>query len=163
MRIASTRLKAPMVRYWRRRNASAPSWMASEILRISAVPLSCLRTQRARLTATARASTLSPRTRGISIVSCGSLEPACGGLVSDSQGDRYDARHVLPVTRAGRIEPVRQHALLELPAVARVRDRRVDLDPGDAPVGGHPEAHPIGAAGHGAGNLGQRRQNCRPR
>src|SRR5919197_4525940 len=103
--------------------------MASEIFRMSAVPLSCFSTQRARLTATARASTLSPSTRGISIVGCGSLEPARGGLVSDSQGDRYDARHVLPVPRMGRIEPIRQHALLELPAVARVRDRRVEFDP----------------------------------
>src|SRR2546422_3339454 len=87
---------------------------------MSAVPLSCFRTQRARPTATARATTLSPRTRGISIVGCGSLEPAARGLVPyssrDSHADRYDARHVLPVPRVGRVEPERHHTLLELPA-----------------------------------------------
>src|SRR2546425_4928118 len=102
---------------------------------MSGVPLSCLSTQRARATATTRANTLSPRTRGISIVDCGSLEPARGGLVADSKGDGHDARHVPPVPRAGRVEPVRHHALLELPAVVRVRDRRIDLHPGDAPFG----------------------------
>src|SRR2546422_5676492 len=37
-------------------------------------------------------------------------EPAARGLVSDSQGDRDDARHVPSVPGAGRIELVRQHA-----------------------------------------------------
>src|SRR2546422_2628451 len=104
---------------------------------MSAVPLSCFRTQRARPTATARATTLSPRTRGISIVGCGSLEPAARGLVPyssrDSHADRYDARHVLPVPRVGRVEPERHHTLLELPAVVRVRNRRIPLHPRDAP------------------------------
>src|SRR2546425_912627 len=133
---------------------------------MSAVPLSCFRTQRARPTATARATTLSPRTRGISIVGCGSLEPAARGLVPyssrDSHADRYDARHVLPVPRVGRVEPERHHTLLELPAVVRVRNRRIPLHPRDAPFGAHPESHPVGAAEHGAGNVAQRRHNRRP-
>src|SRR5256712_8980885 len=133
---------------------------------MSAVPLPCFRTQRARPTATARATTLSPRTRGISIVGCGSLEPAARGLVPyssrDSHADRYDARHVLPVPRVGRVEPERHHTLLELPAVVRVRNRRIPLHPRDAPFGAHPESHPVGAAEHGAGNVAQRRHNRRP-
>ena len=43
-----------MVRFWRRRKASAPSLMASEISRIAGVPVSFLRTQEARNPATRR-------------------------------------------------------------------------------------------------------------
>jgi len=52
-----------MVRYCRFRKASAPSWIASEMVRISGVPLSILRTQRARPRATRSARTLTTRTR----------------------------------------------------------------------------------------------------
>src|SRR5438309_321352 len=132
----------------------------------SAIWSARLTLERARPTATARATALSPRTRGISIVGFGSLEPAARGLVPDSSrdshADRYDARHVLPVPRVGRVEPKRHHALLELPAVVRVRDRRIPLHPRDAPVGAHPESHPVGAAEHGPGNVAQRRHNRRP-
>ena len=44
-----------MVRYCRRRKASAPSRMASEMRRISAVPVSAARTERASTAATTRA------------------------------------------------------------------------------------------------------------
>src|SRR2546422_481058 len=86
----------------------------------------------------------------ISIVSCGSLEPAWGGLVSDSHGKGEDARHGHPVPRAGGVELVRHHALHELLAVRFVPNGRVDLHPRDAPVGRHPEANAVGAAGDGA-------------
>src|SRR5881296_1527894 len=120
---------------------------------MSAVPLSCFRTQRARPTATARATTLSPRTRGISIVGYGSLEPAARGLVSDSQGDRDDARHVPSVPGAGRIELVRQHAPLELPAVGCLGDGRLDFHARDPPVGRHPEPDSIGRPATEPGTL----------
>src|SRR5205823_9516909 len=55
-----------------------------------------------------------------------------GGLVTDSQGDRYDTGHVPPGPSMGWVELVRHHALLELPAVRRVGDRRVHVHPSDA-------------------------------
>src|SRR5439155_21763276 len=74
---------------------------------------------------------------------------ARGGLVTDSQGDQYDARHVPPVPRAGRVELVCHHALLELPAVSRVGDRRGDLDPSYTPGRRPPALHDVGATGPG--------------
>src|SRR5947209_13194060 len=118
-------LNRPMVLYCRRKNASAPSWIASEILRMSGVPLSWRSTYPRSPQATARATTESPRTRMISMVCCGSLEPARGGLVSDSQGKGEDARHVRPIPRAGGVELVRQHALHELLAVRVVPNGRI--------------------------------------
>ena len=48
---ASTTASVPMVRFWRYRNASAPSRMALEMSCITCVPVSLLITWRARNTA----------------------------------------------------------------------------------------------------------------
>ena len=58
---------------------------------------------------------------------------------------RVDARHVVPIPSAGRVELVRHHALQELPAVRLVPDGWVHLHPRDAPVARHPEADAVGA------------------
>jgi hypothetical protein len=52
-----------MVRFWRRRNASAPSWMASLTKRISAVPRSLRSTQVASHAAKASERTLMTKMR----------------------------------------------------------------------------------------------------
>ncbi len=49
---ASRTASIPIVLFWRRRKASAPCLMASEIARMGAVPVSFLRTQEARKPAT---------------------------------------------------------------------------------------------------------------
>ncbi len=57
---AKTAAIAPIVLYCRRRNASAPSRIASEIALISAVPVSEAITARASINAATRASTPTP-------------------------------------------------------------------------------------------------------
>src|SRR2546425_1077761 len=64
MRSAANTASVAMVLYWRDRNASAPSRMASEILRISGFPVSAASTCLARRAATTSDSTLIPRTSG---------------------------------------------------------------------------------------------------
>ena len=58
---ARTAAMMPMERYWRERKASAPSRMASEMTRMSGVPVSPARTMRARMKAAMRARTPTPR------------------------------------------------------------------------------------------------------
>src|SRR4029079_1168693 len=67
MAAAATTARTRMVRYWRARNASAPWRMASEISRISGLPVSAPRTWRASRPATTNDSTLMARTNGRTI------------------------------------------------------------------------------------------------
>src|SRR5262245_35657778 len=64
MAAAATMDSMPIVRYCRERKASAPSRIASEMARISGLPVSAASTCRARMKATTRDTTLIPRTSG---------------------------------------------------------------------------------------------------
>src|SRR3990172_3263039 len=61
---ASTADSPAMVVYWRRRNASAPSLMALEMVLIPSVPVSCFSTKLVRSPATASDRTLRTITNG---------------------------------------------------------------------------------------------------
>src|SRR5215472_9911095 len=64
MTAARTRASMMIVRFWRRRKASAPSLIAFEISCIAEVPVSRARTQRARSQATPRDPSEVARIRG---------------------------------------------------------------------------------------------------
>src|SRR5687768_7656816 len=79
-----------------------------------------------------------------------------------NDGDARDEVHLSPVAGGRRNEEVAHHALRELAAVARVLDRRVDLDTGDAAFGGHPETDLMAPAPRVA-RRPRRRKNRPPR
>src|SRR5216683_2634607 len=163
MRMPSAMLRSPIVRYWRRRNAWAPvpydrtpEHRAGNRAHLGGAGV-LAEDVASQTPGYDQGEDREPQDESYEHRELWLLEARLGGgLVTESHGDRDDVRYHPPVPGVGRVEDIRHHALLELPAVGCVGDRRVHLDPSDAPIRPHPERDADPATGHDAGSVTRR-------